>query len=333
MINRYSKALWLASIHLVIICIFIVLHVSNLFRQIFVISVYIILILFIKTFITNRKGYLKEDFRKELTNFVYVLIFALIFIIGGFTLIESANKTTLNLPFNEYEFEIKFPQNQENIVINNFNVYFDFDKQKGSIYFIIVKLNKSNQVSQIQVSLPPTTKVDTFTIHNRTGWKLINKTFYNTTFISNKHKTFVAFYEIKSDLEGTRINISFNGSLIPNGKFRLYSYAKKTYSVGRNTISFNLGKYYCQNYCFGDLLSSEIELNNQLLKVSYPQDYYGNDGNINRTLQQKVTLNTFDSELEREKQIGTSLAIAILMAGIISLAEGIRRYALLLMYK
>ncbi|RLJ00956.1 MAG: hypothetical protein DRP06_00570 [Candidatus Aenigmatarchaeota archaeon] len=260
------------------------------------------------------------DKYKEVMNISILIFITICFLCISIYLGNNSEDINLNLPFKKYYFEASFNPS-ENIILNQFRIYYKFnqDSNKGYISFMITEINESITTKSFEIEIPPELNITDVNINyckNDSFKKYINNS------LENKH--FIVIYNISTPLENTQVNITFNGtnSFEPNGKYKLYVDAWRTYSDQRTPIKFNLGEYKCRNLCFGGYRNSETEINGKIINIKYPLLYY--QGNDPKRLGQSLAINTIHQPSEKRKSNSDNLQIAFFVSSCVLLAEAIR---------
>ncbi|MFH0936374.1 MAG: hypothetical protein V1815_01690 [Candidatus Woesearchaeota archaeon] len=274
--------------------------------------------------ISSKEDYLKESFRKEYIEFFTILVITFLIFLAGVFIINKTYEIKLELPFEEYNFEIFFSPG-DNIILNNLYNNYNFETGKGDIFFRITNINYFLPIEYFFIESPTKLNITGVRLYTDNGFFYEGKDFRKSI-----NGSYIHFDSFNSSLDGVYVNITLDGDLIPNGIFNFFVNAKKSNSNGRESILFNLGRYECKSICFGEMKNSAPEINNNILIIKYPQDYYGENGEKFRPLQQKVTLNTNYSPAITSKQNLTNIYISLTIAGLLFFGEIIRKYIRLL---
>ncbi len=337
---RYKKIKKYLYIHLCIVFIlFLLAYFEVLIGMYFIIislSYCAPVIAFSVFKVLQKEGYLKEDFRKEfveilVVSYLFLLFFGLSSLAGLY-----ANNINTNLDFKSYEFEVS-TQPEENVVFNDLRFFYDFGLREGSISFQITEVDNSIQTERISIDFPSELGISDYKLHlNTLELKENEKYEAGKGQKIQSNKNYIVFDNFKISLEDVYFNITLEGSRYfePNGVFRFYFNSKRTYNSESDiTLLFKLGKYECKNICFGRMFNAEPEINNDIIKIRYPDDYYDNiSDDTSKLLQQVVTLNTYYSPKEKSKNNYEALRIALVIASLALLGESIRRIILIIRY-
>jgi hypothetical protein len=186
--------------------------------------------------------------QKDIRSRKFILSVLVVFMLLSLILHVKINPTPL---YNEYEFWVT--TNSE-IKMGDFQLFYDFDSQKGTIEF---KAMKTQNLEWIKIKLPPSLRVSDYSIIK--NGQMIND--FQTDIEDNR----IYFDDFSPAIEASRFVIDFhkkNEDLEPHGKFSVHTIADEVYSkfeegLGRSRIKFNLGKYSCDEPCFYEIADTE----------------------------------------------------------------------------
>jgi len=336
--KKYKIYLYFIFIYIILfsIILFSMLHsILQVSNKIFFISFLFYFILILIYFFKLNKEKLKDSFKKEFMDIVIISFLVILFFSMAEIRGQESDKIDLNLPFHTNKFGITFHP-QYNIMLNDLSFNYDFKSREGQLSFLIIKHNDSLLTDNFDISLPKQINITNFSLEKE-GIKLIeNKDFRKKIKYSNDSNE-ITFNDFKIDLEKVSVNLilkesnEYHPEFHPNGLFRFYVFARRVNSKSLSPIIFKLGEYKCKNICFGKLINSEPEINNNILKIRYPGDYYP-QGDDPKILEQIITLNTYYLPHERNKTNLKNFQIALMIAGLVLLGEMLRKFVLLQRY-
>jgi hypothetical protein len=330
--KKYWKPKFLILIHSIIFCILVILLFSRIIPDslyAWIAGLYFVLVLFIffDKVLYAKKNF-KDTFRKDVIE-IYIITFLIIFFFIMCDFMNmSANKINPNRDFLDYQFNVRImPEN--NIVLNSLKYYYDFNLQKGNIYFVILETNNSIPTQRIWINLPSQLKVTNVKVYNQSK-ELVNGVDYPSFDYGERT---LQINDIKQSLEGYHFNISFDGDISPNGNFRFYTFTKYAYSDVNDPVTFYLGEYYCQDLCYGRLFNAEPEFNGRELIVRYPENYYENTNNEPKMLQQQVSLNTYYQPDKTRKENLFNVYVSLFVSALLLFGELLRKLVVIIISK
>ncbi len=182
--------------------------------------------------------------------FVVLCVSFLLFSIGD-RKIEEAHKEEIVPERGTYELLIHSHPQQDDILIANFKLFYDFSTQKGSLAFEIVGPSYENLTS-LQLTFP-----NEFTIYNSSCGDFqkegnVTKCLYELSNRSGNTTNHIYFHSFRNTYEKDRreIKLNFSGKMYPKGEFTINSDKRIRPTGVLSIIDFNLGEFKCDDDCY-----------------------------------------------------------------------------------
>jgi hypothetical protein len=340
MVDRYSKSNGGATIILGAFVLALAAFFLNWFKQYYwwVIIAAIFggyCIVFYAVF--KRDGYLSREYRSNFMDYFIIAALTVFFISAGFGLKQNSDSINLNLESKEYMFVTLFPR-QANIELNQVRYMLDALNGRGTIQFSIHG-SSANKMDFFAINTPEELPITHISMISQSGTQLVeNKDYSKIILPGNNSLNYMKVSRLNNTaLDGVSVFINFEGKLIPNGYFIFRTIANTTSNPSRETVNFRLGKYECQQFCWGNTVNAEIipdsQQEGEVLKIKYPLALEPTPDIDNFGLEQEIKLMTFDSYQKKDKDNFNNFGFGLILSGLVLLGELIRKLMVLLVWE
>jgi hypothetical protein len=269
----------------------------------------------------------REVFDKAFFKILCAIAISGIILSGGIYFFAQSNLGENNLAnskYGYYEFYIR-PYGTEtgNLYVNNFQLIIDYNGNIGNITFSIDG-SKLDKLSNLRIGIPSEYNFTRQTL-KVLGKNLSQDMNYVILYDKEYNKNVLNIMKFNT---GTSNNVDFSiffdsvNATSPNGKFHLEIDAKRVFTKdwNRKTIFLILDRYACSNPCYGDVTESILGIDNNVLSVSYPANYYDfyeSNPSAYRLFVQEFGLNMQDKNMVTSIDMNRQGGIGMIVSGIV----------------
>lgn len=292
--------------------------------------------------ILNKKN--PEIFDKDFFKTLLTIIISGLIISFGSSLymlsVIGENQIT-NSKYNYYDFSV-YPSSENWINFHNFQIVVDYKENKGNFTFSIYDYYLNN-MSNLRINVPSGYNITKVELKNSTQ-NFIERKNYITGYggtSEQKEWNVINIGEYKNIISHGFIDFSLYFDAInftsPNGKYHLEVESKQVFtkSFDRKAIYIILGDYSCKNPCQGDTKDSIISIDNNVLSVSYPENYYDiydKNSQAVKPLVQEFGLNMENKNIARDVDTNRQYGIGFIVSGIIILLQSLIEFYMVLFF-